>query len=219
MSAPPPIVTRDEWLSARERLLEREKELTRARDALNGERRRLGMVRVEKDYVFEGPGGRVGLAGLFEGRSQLIVHHFMFDPSWDDGCPSCSWAADEVSDGRLRHLHEGDTAFAAVSLAPLAKIEDYRARRGWKFPWYSSHGSDFNRDYGVTVGEDGTYNYRRGQAEPGEYPGYSCFLRDGDAVFHTYSTYARGTETVGGAHYFLDLTALGRQQEFERRYG
>ncbi|HEX2127029.1 MAG TPA: DUF899 domain-containing protein [Thermoleophilaceae bacterium] len=218
MSALPPIVSREEWLAARVRLLEREKELTRARDALNGERRRLGMVRVEEDYVFEGPAGRVRLPDLFEGRRQLVVQHFMFDPGWDDGCPSCSWAADEVSEGRLRHLHEGDTSFAAVSRAPIEKIEDYRRRRGWTFPWYSSYGSDFNRDFGVTLEEGGTYNYRAG-APAGEAPGFSCFLRDGEDVFHTYSTYARGTETVGGAHYFLDLTALGRQQEFERRYG
>ena len=218
MTPLPPVVSREDWLDARKRLLEREKELTRARDALNGERRRLGMVRIEKDYVFEGPEGPARLPDLFEGRRQLVVQHFMFDPSWEDGCASCSWAADEISEGRLRHLHEGDTAFAAVSLAPIEKIEDYKRRRGWTFPWYSSRGSDFNRDFGVTVGDDGTYNYRPGTAEPGEYPGYSCFLRDADAVFHTYSTYARGTETVGGAHYFLDLTALGRQEEFERRY-
>ena len=218
MTELPPVVPREEWLAARMRLLEREKEMTRARDALNAERRRIGMVRVEKDYVLEGPEGPARLADLFEGRRQLIVHHFMFDPSWDDGCPSCTWMADEGSEGRLRHLHEFDTSFAAVSLAPIAKIEDYRRRRSWTFPWYSSHGTDFNRDFGVSVGEDGTYNYRPGQAEPGEYPGWSCFLRDGDAVFHSYSTYARGTESVGGAHYFADLTALGRQQEFERQY-
>lgn len=217
--SPPQVVPRDAWLAARERLLEREKELTRARDALNGERRRLGMVAVEKDYVLTGPEGPARLVDLFGDHTQLVVHHFMFDPSWDDGCPSCSWAADEMSPGRIRHLEEADTAYAVVSLAPIEKIEDYRRRRGWTFRWYSSHGTDFNRDFGVTVGEDGTYNYRAGQAAPGEYPGYSCFLRDCDAVFHTYSTYARGTESVGGAHYFLDLTALGRQQEFEQQYG
>jgi predicted dithiol-disulfide oxidoreductase (DUF899 family) len=229
----PKIASREEWLAARKELLAKEKELTRARDALNGERRRLGMVEIDKHYVFEGPQGQVDLLDLFEGRRQLIVHHFMFDPRWEDGCPSCSWAADEISNGRLRHLHEGDTAFAVVSRAPLAKIEDYKARRGWTFPWYSSHGSDFNYDFQVTIDESvapAIYNYRTKEEHeragvsfegepPFEYPGYSCFLRDGDTVFHTYSTYARGTETVGGAHYFLDLTALGRQQEFEKAYG
>jgi predicted dithiol-disulfide oxidoreductase (DUF899 family) len=229
----PPVISQEDWLAARKELLAKEKELTRARDALNGERRRLGMVEIDKHYVFEGPQGQVDLLDLFEGRRQLIVHHFMFDPRWEDGCPSCSWAADEISNGRLRHLHEGDTAFAVVSRAPLAKIEDYKARRGWTFPWYSSHGSDFNYDFQVTIDESvapAIYNYRTKEEHeragvsfegepPFEYPGYSCFLRDGDTVFHTYSTYARGTETVGGAHYFLDLTALGRQQEFEKAYG
>jgi predicted dithiol-disulfide oxidoreductase (DUF899 family) len=228
----PPVVSREEWLAARRELLDREKELTRARDALNARRRRLGRVRVEKDYSFEGPEGRVGLVDLFDGCRQLIVQHFMFDPRWEDGCPSCSWAADEISDGRLRHLREWDTAFAVVSRAPLERIEDYRARRGWTFPWYSSHGSDFNYDFDVTIDESvapAVYNYRTREEHeragagayfegepPFEQPGFSCFLREGDAVFHTYSTYARGTETVGGAHYFADLTALGRQQEFER---
>lgn len=218
MTPLPPVVSREEWLTARRQLLEREKELTRARDAVNGERRRLGRVRIEKDYVFRGPQGTARLTDLFGEHGQLVVHHFMFDPASDDGCPSCTWAADEGSEGRLRHLREAGVAFVAVSLAPIEKIEDYRARRGWTFPWYSSHGSAFNRDFGVTVGEDGAYNYREGVAEPGEYPGYSFFLREGDEVFHTYSTYARGTEMVGGTHYFLDLTALGRQQEFERKY-
>jgi predicted dithiol-disulfide oxidoreductase (DUF899 family) len=230
----PDVVSREEWLAAREGLLAKEKELTRARDALNAERRRLGIVRIDKEYVFEGPQGRVGLIDLFEGRRQLIVQHFMFDPRWEDGCPSCSWAADEISEGRLRHLREGDTAFAAVSRAPLARIEDYKARKGWSFPWYSSYGSDFNYDFQVTVDEavaPAVYNYKskaeHEQAgtgyyfegeQPLEQPGYSCFLRDGDTVFHTYSTYGRGTEAVGGSHYFLDLTALGRQEEFEQKF-
>jgi predicted dithiol-disulfide oxidoreductase (DUF899 family) len=230
----PDVVSREEWLAARERLLAKEKELTRARDALNAERRRLGIVKIDKDYVFEGPQGRVGLLDLFEGRRQLIVQHFMFDPRWEDGCPSCSWAADEISEGRLRHLREGDTAFAAVSRAPLAKIEDYKARKGWSFPWYSSYRSDFNYDFQVTVDEavaPAVYNYKS-EAEheragtgyyfegeqPLEQPGYSCFLRDGDTIFHTYSTYGRGMEAVGGSPYFLDLTALGRQEEFEQKF-
>jgi predicted dithiol-disulfide oxidoreductase (DUF899 family) len=230
----PQVVSREEWRAARKELLAQEKELTRTRDALNAERRRLGMVKIDKDYVFEGPQGNVGLLDLFDGCRQLVIQHFMFDPRWEDGCPSCSWAADEISDGRLQHLRDGDTAFAAVSRAPLARIEDYKARKGWTFPWYSSYGSDFNYDFQVTLDESVApvvYNYRskaeHEQAgtgyyvegeQPIEQPGYSCFLRDGDTVFHTYSTYGRGTEAVGGSHYFLDLTVLGRQQEFEKAF-
>ncbi len=149
--------------TARKALLEREKELTRQRDALNADRRRLPMVRIEKDYVFDGPDGEVRLLDMFQGRRQLILGHFMFDPDWDDGCPSCSAGADEVSDGLLEHLARRDTSVAYVSRAPLAKIEDYKARRGWTFPWYSSYGSTFNYDFHVTL--DGTvapieYNFR-----------------------------------------------------------
>jgi predicted dithiol-disulfide oxidoreductase (DUF899 family) len=227
----PEIVTRDEWLSARKELLAKEKEMTRQRDALNVERRNLPMVEIEKDYVFEGPNGKAGLLDMFEGRRQLIVRHFMFDPSWDDGCPSCSAGADEISDGLLEHLHARDTSFAVVARAPLAKIEDYKARKGWTFPWYSSYGSDFNYDFHVTMDESVApveYNYRT-KAEyeqaggsvflEGEQPGQSCFLRDGDRVFHTYSNYARGAEVTGGSYYFLDLTALGRQEDWEEPKG
>jgi predicted dithiol-disulfide oxidoreductase (DUF899 family) len=217
----PKIVSPDEWLAARKDLLAREKELTRARDALSAERRRLPMVRVEKDYVFEGPDGQARLADLFGPYRQLIVRHFMFDPSWEDGCPSCSAAADEVSDGLLAHLHVRDTEFVTVSRAPLAKIEDYKARRGWTFPWYSSHGSDFNYDFGVTLDRSAAppeYNYTPVDAE-GEMPGHSAFLRAGGDVFHTYSTYARGAEWLGGSYAFLDLTALGRQEDWEEPKG
>ena len=207
----PPVGSREDWLAARTRLLAEEKELTRARDALNERRRAAGMVRIEKDYVFESPEGPRRLPDLFEGRRQLVVQHFMFDPSWEDGCPSCSWAADEISAGRLRHLADGDTTFAAVSLAPVEKLEAYKAKRGWDFAWYSSAGTDFNHDFQVTVDDaQPVYNYREDGLAPGEYPGLSCFLRDGDEVFHSYSHYARGTETIGGAHYILDLTPLGR---------
>ncbi|SFB37791.1 Predicted dithiol-disulfide oxidoreductase, DUF899 family [Lentibacillus halodurans] len=225
----PSIVSRDEWLVARKELLAKEKEATRARDALNAERRRLPMVEIDKDYVFEGPDGKARLLNLFDGRRQLFVRHFMFDPSWDNGCPSCSAAADEVSKGLLEHLNARDTTFVTISRAPLAKIEAYKEKKGWNFPWYSSYGSDFNYDFHVTLDESIVpieYNYRTkaeleqagihvGDEQPTELPGHSCFLRDGDRVFHTYSMYARGAEVLGGSYYFLDLTALGRQEAWE----
>jgi predicted dithiol-disulfide oxidoreductase (DUF899 family) len=229
------VVSRDEWLAARKELLGKEKELTRRRDALNVERRELPMVEVVKDYAVEGPRGPASLLDLFEGRRQLMVGHFMFNPSWDDGCPSCTAGADELAPGLLDHLHARDTSFAYVSRAPLAKLEDYRARRGWTFPWYSSYGSDFNYDFGVTVDESvapAAYNYKtRAEHEragtgyyfegeqPIEEPGTSCFLRDGDRIFHTYSTYGRGAEMLGGSYYWLDLTALGRQEDWEEPKG
>jgi len=231
----PQVVTRDEWLVARKELLAQEKELTRRRDALCAQRRRLPMVEIEKEYVFDGPQGEARLVDVFDGRRQLIVGHFMFDPRWDDGCTSCSAGADEISKGLLDHLHARDTSFAYVSRAPLAKIEDYKARKGWTFPWYSSHGSDFNYDFHVTIDESVApleYNYRTkaeheqaGTAyyfegeQPIEEPGSSCFLREGDSVFHTYSTFGRGAEMLGGSYYWLDLTALGRQEEWEEPKG
>jgi predicted dithiol-disulfide oxidoreductase (DUF899 family) len=231
----PKVVSRDEWLEARQELLTKEKELTRRRDALNVERRELPMVRIEKDYTLRGPAGEVGLVDLFEGRLQLIVGHFMFDPEWEDGCPSCTAGADEVSDGLLEHLSTRDTSFAYVSRAPLEKLERYKAKKGWTVPWYSSFGSDFNYDFGVTLDDSVAplaYNYRskadheragtdyyfQGE-QPIEQPGTSFFLRDGDNVFHTYSTYGRGAEMLGGSYYWLDLTALGRQEEWEEPKG
>ena len=211
----PEITSREAWTGARLALLAREKELTRARDALNADRRRLPMVRIDKPYVFAGPDGELRLVDLFEGRRQLFMQHFMFDPSWEDGCPSCSAGADEMSDGLLEHLHLRDTTFASVSRAPLAQIESYKARKGWTFPWYSSHGSDFNYDFHTTIDESVApleVNYRsrdeiaatRSDAlgwvlsseQPFEMPGISCFLREGDDVFHTYSTFGRGSEAA-----------------------
>jgi predicted dithiol-disulfide oxidoreductase (DUF899 family) len=185
--------------------------------------------------VFEGPDGKAGLLDLFEGRRQLIVRHFMFDPSWDEGCPSCTAGVDEISDGLLEHLHTRDTTFVVVARAPLAKLERWKARKGWTLPWYSSYGSDFNYDFQVTIDEsvapaiynyrtkaeheqDGTGYYFEGE-QPIEQPGQSCFLRDGDNVFHTYSNYGRGAEMTGGSYYYLDLTALGRQEEWEEPKG
>jgi predicted dithiol-disulfide oxidoreductase (DUF899 family) len=227
----PEIATPDQWVAARKVLLTREKELTHARDQLSAVRRRLPMVPVEKDYRFQGPDGEVGLIDLFEGRSQLIIVHFMFDPEWEDGCPSCTAGADEMADGLLNHLHARDTTIAWVSRAPLAKLEDYKRRRGWTFPWYSSHGSDFNYDFHVTLDETVApveYNFRTADEHArrglemelvGEFPGRSSFLRDGDRVFHTYSVYARGMEGIGGSYYLLEETALGRQEDWEEPKG
>jgi predicted dithiol-disulfide oxidoreductase (DUF899 family) len=230
----PKIATRQEWLTARTDLLAREKELTRQRDALNAERRELPMVEIEKDYVFDGPDGPARLADLFEGRSQLIVYHFMFDPEWEDGCSSCTAGTDELSAGFFEHLHTRDTSYAMVSRAPLAKLERWKAKKGWDVPWYSSFGTDFNYDFGVTIDDSvvpGAYNFRTkaeweaqgedffGSPQPFEMPGRSCFLRADGRVFHTYSQYARGLESTGGSYYFLDLTALGRQEEWEQPSG
>lgn len=231
----PKIVSREEWLVARKALLAREKEATRARDALNADRRRLPMVTVDKDYVFEGPAGKASLLDLFDSRRQLIVGHFMFSPEWDEGCSSCSAYADEISGGLLKHLHTRDTSLVVVSRAPFDKIERYKATRGWTFPWYSSYGSDFNYDFHVTLDDSVApieVNYRTkaeheqaGRPYPVageqalEVPGTSCFLREDDSVFHTYSMYARGAETLGGSFYYLDLTALGRQEGWEEPKG
>jgi predicted dithiol-disulfide oxidoreductase (DUF899 family) len=227
----PLVVSEAEWLIARTALLTKEKALTRQRDELNTERRNLPMVEITKEYSFEGPEGKVGLRDLFAGRRQLMVSHFMFNPEWDDGCPSCSAGADERAPGLYEHLNVRDTSLAYVSRAPLAKIDDYKQRKGWTFPWYSSLGGDFNYDFHVTMDESvtpmiynyctraehdaaGTGYYFEGQ-QPIEEPGLSCFLRDGDRVFHTYSSYGRGAEMTGGSYYFLDLTVLGRQEEWE----
>jgi predicted dithiol-disulfide oxidoreductase (DUF899 family) len=225
----PDVVSQEEWLRARTAFLQREKEFTRARDRLVADRRRLPMVKVEKDYRFTGPDGERTLEDLFEGRRQLIVGHFMFDPEWEDGCPSCTAGADEMSPGHLEHLHVRDTTLAYVSRAPYEKIARYRAKRGWTFPWYSSYGSDFNYDFAVTLDESvtpATYNYKSadeiramGYEAHGEYPGRSSFLRTEDGVFHTYSVFARGAESIGGSYYILDETALGRQEDWEEPKG
>ncbi|GAA5521347.1 hypothetical protein Asal01_01286 [Fodinibius salicampi] len=227
----PEVVSREEWLKERKKLLKREKKLTRARDQLNAERRRLSMVEIKKDYEFESPDGKKTLFDLFKDRMQLIVYHFMFDPDWDEGCPSCSAWADHIARGHLNHLHARSTTLALVSRAPLDKITAFKERMGWKIPWYSSYGSDFNYDFHVTQDESVRpiiYNYRDkatlehlGQHyhTEGEQPGISCFLQVDDIVYHTYSTYGRGGEQVGGAYYFLDMTALGRQEEWEEPKG
>jgi predicted dithiol-disulfide oxidoreductase (DUF899 family) len=227
----PRITTRDEWLAARMELLADEKDLTRRRDEISIKRRQLPMVPIEKDYVFDGPNGTARLIDIFEGRRQLIIYHFMFHPEWDDGCPSCTAGTDEVSEGFVEHLHIRDTTYALVSRAPLAKLERWKAKMGWDLPWYSSFGTDFNYDFGVTIdasrGFD-VYNFRtldeyaamghesmKTAEQPYDMPGRSCFLEVDGRVYHTYSQYARALESTGGSYYFLDLTALGRQEEWE----
>lgn len=204
----PEIVPRAEWRAARAELLLKEKVLTRARDALNAERRGLPMVEIDTEYVFEGGDGKATLLDLFEGRGQLVVHHFMFAPEWDAGCRSCSGFLDQI--GHLAHLNARGTTFVAVSKAPYTKILPFKARMGWTVPWYSSYASDFNYDFEVTLKHAG---------ELVERPGVSCFLRDRGRVFHTYSTYERGLDGLGSTTSLLDLTALGRQEEWEEPKG
>ncbi len=214
----PHVVSRAEWLAARKALLAKEKDATRQRDALAAERRALPMVRIEKPYAFDGPAEKRTLLDLFEGRSQLIVYHFMFDPSWSEGCKSCSFFADTFN-GAILHLRARDTAFAAISRAPLAKLLAFRERMGWTFPWYSSAGSDFNYDFHVTFPPDDLaagrteYNYVVQKFPEPEAPGSSVFLRDGDDVFHTYSTYARGLDHLIATYNLLDLTPRGRNED------
>jgi predicted dithiol-disulfide oxidoreductase (DUF899 family) len=225
----PKIATRAEWHEARVALLQEEKAMTKARDALSTKRRELPMVRIDADYSFDGPNGTVPFIDLFEGRRQLIIQHFMFDPSWDEGCPSCTAAGDEMSDGLRTHLAARETTFAAVSRAPLAKLERYKASRGWTVPWYSSFGSMFNYDFHVSIDKDVApveFNFRDADElaahgmgwmldEPSEQPGYSTFLTVDGEIFHTYSMFARGGEWLGGSYAFLDTTALGRQEDWE----
>jgi len=196
----PKVVSRDAWLVARKELLAKEKEFTRQRDALNAERRKLPRVKIDKEYVFEGPAGKLRLLDLFDGRRQLIVCHFMFDPSWDEGCPMSSFLVDNI--GHLAHLHARDTSLVLVSRAPLAKIQPYKEGMGWTVPWFSSFGSDFNVDFGLTTDEGETF-------------GLSVFLRDGANGYRTYFTSGRGVEALGSTWTFLDLTPLGRQEDWE----
>jgi predicted dithiol-disulfide oxidoreductase (DUF899 family) len=222
----PEVTTREQWLAARRQLLAREKAMTRQRDALNADRRRLPMVEIDKDYVFEGPDGHVSLADLFGDSRQLIIEHIMFGPDWDAACPGCTAFLDELAPAALSHMRSMDTTFAGVSRALLAKIAAYKASRGWQFDWYSSHESDFNYDFQVTIDPavaSPVYNYepQHGKADPieGEMPGFSCFLKDGDRVYHTYSTFARGADQLGSTYSLLDLTAFGRSEVWEEPRG
>ena len=212
------IVSEAEWLIARKDLLKREKEFTRQRDALSAARRELPVVKVEKEYIFEGPNGKETLADLFDGRSQLIVYHFMFGPGWEEGCKSCSYLADHF-DGANWHLPHRDVTLVVVSRAPLSEFTPYKKRMGWRFKWVSSDGSDFNFDYHVSFTEEEekknkiNYNYSTGEFISDELPGLSVFLKDENSdVFHTYSTYARGLDSLVGAYNFLDLVPKGRDE-------
>jgi predicted dithiol-disulfide oxidoreductase (DUF899 family) len=212
------VVGRDEWVAARKALLAREKELTRLRDQIAGERRALPWVSIDKNYVFEAPEGRRALAELFEGRHQLLVQHFMLAPGWEQGCPSCSFMADHT-DGMNVHLAHRDVTLVAVSRAPLADIERFRQRMGWRFTWVSSHGSDFNYDFGVSFTSQEVakgelyYNYGRWPLAHEEWPGISVFYKnDAGDVFHTYSTYGRGVEVMMGTYNLLDLVPKGRDE-------
>jgi predicted dithiol-disulfide oxidoreductase (DUF899 family) len=218
----PRVVSAAEWVAARKELQAAEEEAVRALQECTTRRREMPAVTIEKDYVFEGPGGKASLLDLFEGRTQLIVQHFMFDPAWEEGCPVCSYQADSVGD--LAHLQARNTTFAAVSRAPISKIEPFRQRMGWTFPWYSSLGSDFNYDFQVTHDESVTpieYNFRTAQelidmgepwaARPGEAGGLSVFFRDGDTVVRTWSGYGPVIQLFCGNDMLLDMTPLGRQ--------
>jgi predicted dithiol-disulfide oxidoreductase (DUF899 family) len=223
--AHPPITSADQWLLERKKLLQREKELTRQYDQLNAARRRLPMVRIEKDYLFDGPDGKANLRDLFDGQTQLIVYHFMFDPKWEKGCPGCTGFVDALGD--LSMLTERNTTFVLISRAPLPKLEAYKKKRGWNRPWFSSFGTDFNYDFHVTLDQKARpveYNYRP-KAEivakdspnitEGESHGLSVFFRVEQDVYHTYSTYARGVERLTDSYSLLDVTPYGRQEDWE----
>jgi predicted dithiol-disulfide oxidoreductase (DUF899 family) len=220
----PPIVSEKKWLAKRKKLLVREKELTQRRDRVNARRRRLPMVKMEKDYLFDGPRGRQNFKELFDGRRQLILYHFMFDPAWDKGCPRCTGFVDALGD--LSMLKDHDTTFALVSRAPQDKLQVYQAQRGWTIPWYSSFGSDFNYDFHTTQDakvapieynflEESEMKKKMKGTMKGEQPGLSVFFLLNDEVYHTYSAYARGLEALTDAYMLLDTTPYGRQQDFE----
>jgi predicted dithiol-disulfide oxidoreductase (DUF899 family) len=235
----PPVVSRAEWLKARRRLLADEKELTKARDRVNTQRRELPMVRIDKDYVFEGPSGKMRFLDLFRGRPQLIVYHFMW--RWEKGrpldepCRGCAGWADQISRGQLSILRARNTELALVSRAPLNLIASFKMRMGWTLPWYSSAGGNFNYDFNVSLDASIAplmYNYRTPEEhvaagtgyyfqgeQPFDLPGISSFLHEGGEFYHTYSTYGRGAEGTGDASALLDLTAFGRQETWEEPKG
>ena len=214
-----PVVSREEWLARRKELLIKEKELTRRHDCLAEERRELPWVQIQKDYVFDTPRGKASLAALFQGRSQLIVYHFMFGPDWEEGCPSCSYLSDHMN-GAVPHLAARDVTLTMVSRAPLAKLEAFKQRMSWSFPWVSSYGSDFNRDFHVTFTKEeveqgkADYNYTVQEFPSEEAPGISVFYRDAaGVVYHTYSSFGRGVESVVSTYMLLDMVPKGRDED------
>ncbi|GAC1632964.1 MAG: thioredoxin family protein [Candidatus Acidiferrum sp.] len=213
------VVSHNEWIAARTAFLKKEKEFSRLRDELSKQRRELPWEKVEKNYVFEGPNGKVTLADLFEGRSQLIVYHFMFGPNWAEGCPSCSYLGDHF-DGMLPHINARDVTFTAISRGPMPQIAAFKKRMGWKFNWVSSYGTDFNFDYHVSFTPEERakgkmeYNYSETNFPSEEGPGASAFYKEeAGNIFHTYSTYARGLDIFLGAYNFLDIAPKGRNEE------
>lgn len=212
-----PIVSRQQWIEARKQLLAREKQFTRERDELSAARRALPWVQVTERYEFERPRGKATLADLFDGKRQLIIYHFMFAPDWQAGCKSCSFWADNFN-GIVEHLAHRDVRLIAVSRAPLAKLTAFARRLGWTFEWASSHGSSFNHDFAVSFTPDelargkATYNYETRDVRSPELPGISVFYQDGDAIYHTYSCYARGLDMLNTAYHYLDLVPRGRDE-------
>lgn len=213
------VVSRDEWVSARKKLLKREKEETRLRDALSAERRKLPWVKIEKDYVFKGPNGDISLGELFKGKNQLLIYHFMFGPDWKEGCPSCSFLSDHI-DAALPHLAARDAQVVMVSRAPFAKIAAFKKRMGWHFDWVSSNANEFNHDFNVYFTDDEFakgevyYNYKEQPFPSQEAPGISVFYKNADGeIFHTYSTFGRGLDSVVGAYVLLDMVPKGRDED------
>jgi predicted dithiol-disulfide oxidoreductase (DUF899 family) len=213
------VVSQKEWLAARRALLAKEKELTRQRDRLSEERRALPWVKIEKDYVFDGPDGRQTLSELFEGRSQLLVYHFMYGPEWEEGCPSCSFWADNFN-GAIVHLKARDVTMIAVSRAPYPALKGFQKRMGWSFKWVSSLGSDFNYDFQASFtpeqlkGGKVFYNFEKQEFPSDEAPGVSVFFKDeAGTIFHTYSAYSRGIDAMNGAYQLLDLAPKGRDEQ------
>ncbi|MDQ6597699.1 DUF899 domain-containing protein [Bacillus salipaludis] len=213
------VLPRNEWIEARKELLQKEKEFTKLRDELTQQRRNLPWEAVSKSYTFEGPNGNYSLADLFDGKSQLIVYHFMFNPSWDQGCKHCSFWSDHYS-GMIPHLNHRDVSFVCLSRAPLEKLEAFKKRMGWTFPWYSSGNTDFNYDFQASFTEQEVedkrafYNYTLQNPMSSDREGVSVFYKDEDGdIFHTYSTYARGIDMMNITYQFLDLVPKGRQDD------
>ncbi|MGA2420725.1 MAG: DUF899 domain-containing protein [Candidatus Acidiferrum sp.] len=213
------VVSAAAWLEARKEFLKKEKEFTRLRDELSRQRRELPWEKVEKEYVFEGSHGKATLAELFDGRSQLIVYHFMFGPEWQEGCPGCSFVSDHLG-GSIPHLNARDVTLVAISHAPIGQIEEFKKRMGWGFRWLSSNGNDFNRDYHVSFGKEDVangqvyYNYESRKFPKDEGPGASVFFKDAEEnIYHTYSTFGRGLEVLLGTYSLLDMVPKGRDEE------